>query len=111
MRLWQDGVMVFLAAVGLTAMIWTVVRAALFSAPGRRWALAALLPARDGGEDLEEQIRALQELREAQGIFGRTLLVDCGLNEEGKKLAGILARKYRWVTLCGVEEIGRYLTG
>lgn len=111
MQLWKDGVMVFLAAVGLASMIWTAVRAVLFSAPERRLELAALLPARGGGEELEEQIRALQELRQVQGIFSRTLLVDCGLNEEGKKLAGILARKYRWVTLCGMDEIGRYLTG
>lgn len=111
MQLWQDGVMVFLAAVGLASMIWTVARLVLFSAPERRWELAALLPARGGGEELEEQLRALQGLRETQGVFGRTLLVDCGLNEDGKKLAGILARKYRWVTLCGIDEIGRYLPG
>ena len=111
MRLWQDGVMVFLAAVGLASIIWTAVRAALFSAPERRLELAALLPARGGGEGLEEQLRALQALREAQGVFSRALLVDCGLDEEGKKLAGILARKYRWVTLCGMDEIGRYLSG
>ena len=111
MQLWKDGVMVFLAAVGLASIIWTVVRALLFSAPERRLELAALLPARGGGEELEQQLRALQTLRETQGVFSRTLLVDCGLNEEGKKLAEILTRKYRWATLCGMDEIGRYLTG
>lgn len=111
MRLWQDGVLVFLAAVGLASMIWTLVRVMLFSAPERKWELAAVLPASGNGGELEMQLRTLQELREAQGMFSRTLLVDCGLDEEGKKLAGILARKYRWVTVCGMDEVARYLTG
>ena len=91
--------------------MWTVVRAILFAGGERRKEIAALLPAQGEGEHLEEQLQVLQRLRLEQGVFGRALLVDCGLTEDGRKLAALLARKHRWVSLCGKDEIGRYLEG
>ena len=40
---------------------------------------------------------------------GRKLLVDCGLTEEGLRVARLLARDRRWVAVCAREEIGGYL--
>lgn len=111
MNLWQDGLVALLASIGLASIMWTVVRAVLFAGPEVRREIAALLPAQGDGEHLEEQVRALQRLRQEQEVFGRALLVDCGLTEEGRKLADILVREHRWVTLCGRDEVGRYLTG
>ncbi|MDE7220611.1 MAG: hypothetical protein K2O45_13495 [Oscillospiraceae bacterium] len=111
MNLWQDGVVALLAAVGLASIMWTAVRAVLFAGPEVRREIAALLPVQGDGQHLEEQVRALQRLRQEQGVFGRALLVDCGLTGEGRKLAGILVRKYRWIVLCGKDEVGEYLTG
>lgn len=111
MQLWKDGVMALLASIGLASVLWTVIRALFFAAPPRRTEIAALLPAQGDGAQLEEQIRVLQGLRKEQGIFTRALLVDCGLTEEGRKLAGILVREHRWVSLCGKDEVGEYLTG
>ena len=109
MQLWQDGIVAMLAAIGLASIIWTVVRAALFAGPERRRTVTALLPARGNGEGLEEQLRALQELRREGGAFGRILVVDCGLSAEGRRLAGLLVRDRRWASLCVREEIGQYL--
>ena len=53
----------------------------------------------------------LESLRRERGLSGRALLVDCGLTEEGRKLARLLAGKYRWVILCGREEAADFLTG
>lgn len=111
MQLWQDGLVALLAAIGLASIMWTVVRAILFAGGERRKEIAALLPAQGEGEHLEEQLQVLQRLRLEQGVFGRDLLVDCGLTEDGRKLAALLARKHRWVSLCGKDEIGRYLEG
>ena len=111
MQLWQDGVIAMLAAVGLASMVWTVVKAVLFAGAERRVEIAALVPVRGEGDGLEEQLRFLQRMREEQRVFGRTLVVDCGLSEEGRKLAGILVRKHRWATLCGKDEVGNYLGG
>lgn len=109
MQLWQDGLLAMLAAIGLASIIWTVVRAVLYAGSERRQGAAALLPAAGDGEHLEEQVLALRQLRRDTGMFGRTLLVDCGLTEEGKRLAGILARENRWLSLCSREEVGRFL--
>ena len=111
MNLWQDGLVALLASIGLASIMWTVVRAVLFAGPEARREIAALLPAQGNGEHLEEQIRVLARLRQEQGVFGKALLVDCGLTGEGRKLAELLAREYRWVSLCGKDEVGAYLTG
>lgn len=109
MNLWQDGVMALLASIGLASILWTVVRAVLFSGPEVRREVAALVPVQGDGERLEEQVRDLQRLRQESGAFGRALLVDCGLSEEGRKLAGLLVRDHRWLSLCGRDEIGKYV--
>ena len=109
MQLWQDGIVAMLAAIGLASIIWTLVRAVVFAGPERRREIAALLPVQGDGEHLEEQVRALQMLRQEQGVFGTALLVDCGLSEEGRKRAGILTREHRWVRLCGRAHVGEQL--
>lgn len=111
MQLWQDGLVALLASIGLASIMWTVVRAVLFAGPEVRRELAVLLPAQGDGERLEEQVRALQALRRERLLSGRALLVDCGLTGEGRKLAEALVREYRWVSLCGRDEIGEYLPG
>ena len=111
MQLWQDGVVALLAAIGLASLVWTAVRAILFAGPERRREIGLLLPARGDGEQLEEQLRFLEDLRRERGLSGRTLLVDCGLTEEGRKLADLMTRKYRWVILCRGDEAADFLTG
>lgn len=111
MQLWQDGLVALLASIGLASIMWTVVRAVLYAGPERRKGVVALLPAKDGGEGLEEQVRTLRALRGEQGLYGMVLLVDCGLNEEGRKLAKLLARQDRWVSLCRQDEVAEYLAG
>ena len=110
MNLWQDGIVALLAAVGLASIIWTVVRAIVFAGPERRREIGFLLPAQGDGENLEQQVRQLSRLRYEQGVLGMVLVVDCGLSEEGRKLAKVLSREDRWVSVCKKEEIGSYLS-
>lgn len=112
MRLWQDGLVALFASIGLASMIWTVVRAVLYAGPERRKSgVVALLPAAGGGEGLEEQVKTLRALRGEQELFGMVLLVDCGLTEEGRKLAKLLCRQDRWVSLCRQDEVAEFLAG
>lgn len=111
MRLWQDGVVALLAAVGLASVIWTAVRAVLYAGAERRRGVVALLPAAGGGEGLEEQVKTLRALREERELFGTVLLVDCGLSEEGRALAELLAGADRWVSLCRQDEVADFLSG
>lgn len=109
MRLWQDGLVAALAAVGLASIFWTVVRTILFAPPPQRWRTAVLISAQGDGAYLEDQVRTLERLGRDRGVFGRVLIVDCGLTEEGRRLARLLAREDRGVGLCGPDEVERYL--
>lgn len=109
MQLLQDGLVAMLAAIGLASIMWMVVKAALYAPLERRQGTVALIPAQGDGEGLEGQVRIMERLRREQALVGMVLLVDCGLSEEGARLARLLARDRRWVAVCGREEIGGYL--
>ena len=109
MQLWQDGLIAMLAAVGLASLLWAAARAVLFTGPDRRSTAVAVIPAAGDGADLEGQVRALDQLRRERGTFRRILLVDCGLSEEGRRLAALLAADGRQVALCREADIGKYL--
>lgn len=112
MNLWQDGLLALLAAIGLASILWVIAQAVLFAgSERRRGEIVALLPALGDGEGLEEQVKILRSLRNRQAPFGRVMLVDCGLSEEGRRLARLLAREDRWVTLCGQNEVSKFLSG
>lgn len=110
MQLWQDALVAFLAAIGLSSLLWMTVRAVLSAPVPHRQDGVLLLPARGDGQDLEAEVRALRRLRYEQGVFGTLLLVDCGLTEEGQKLCVLLAREDRWTKLCEKSDIETYLT-
>ena len=109
MRLWQDGIIAFLASIGTASILWGIARLILF-APPRRQDAVALICARGNGGDLEAQVRALTLLRNEQGMVGEILLVDCGLSEEGRTLCRLLSREHRRVSLVAPDDIPTYLT-
>lgn len=90
MEMLRDGVLAFLAAVGMTALTWMgaglVFHTGRPSIPG----LLLVLPLRGEAPALEEDVR---ELRRLQGRLpgAKIVLADCGLNEESRDLAQYLA--------------------
>ncbi|MBR2131120.1 MAG: hypothetical protein IJ955_01045 [Oscillospiraceae bacterium] len=108
MRLWQDGIIALLAAIGFASILWGIIRAFL-SLPIQRQDTLALICARGDGETLEEQIRTLILLRRERGIVGEILLIDCGLTEEGKKLCQLLQKRNCCVSLCRIDDIQKYI--
>lgn len=109
MQLWQDGLVAALAAVGVFSLLWAFTQV-VFSVkhPVRKSALV-VIPVRGDGGDLQEQVYALTGFGRDQGVIGRILVVDCGLDEEGQKLCRILARENRWVTLCRPDQVADYI--
>ena len=110
MQLWQDGLIAMLAAIGVASLMWAAVKAVLYPGAPRRQNIVALVTAQGDGEQMEQQVRTLRRIRQEQRLFGSILLVDCGLNEEGKKISRLLERQDRWVTLCTADEISRYIS-
>lgn len=109
MRLWQDGVIALLAAIGLASIFWALIRSIFFRRVTAHGTLV-LICARFDGEGLEQQVRELVLLRRERGLVSAILLVDCGLSEEGKRLCSILARTERSVILCRSDEVTKYIT-
>jgi len=106
MTLLQDGVIAFLAAVGLTALVWLIV--GLFPHLKRPKADALLLvPARDDTA-LEYSVHELEELRLQINRAAPILIVDCGMGEENRKIAELLIGEEEGVMLTTPEEVKNY---
>ena len=106
MKLMGDGLIAFLAAVGVSTILWLLAETLL-----RRHSPVAeavlVLPVRGDGATLERALHLTMEQR----ATGETpiLLADCGLDETGLRLAQSLTQRYRRVQLCPAEELENYL--
>lgn len=106
MKLMGDGLIAFLAAVGVSTILWLLAETLL-----RRHSPVAeavlVLPVRGDGATLERALHLAMEQR----ATGETpiLLADCGLDETGLRLAQSLTQRYSRVQLCPAEELENYL--
>ena len=96
-----------LAAAGLLAAVWLV--CAKYLLPIRTKDAFLVLAARGRGEALEQQCRAYLLLKNA-GILQRPLLiVDLGLDTEGRCLAQLLKGMDGQISVCRAQELCRIL--
>ena len=106
MELMGDGLIAFLAAVGVSTILWLLAETLL-----RRHSPVAqavlVLPVRGDGATLERALHLTMEQR----ATGETpiLLADCGLDETGLLLAQSLTQRYSRVQLFLEEELENYL--
>lgn len=61
------------------------------------------------GDGLEQRVRSLMWLQSCGLLRCRPILVDCGLDEEGRAIAARLAERYPGLTLCARRELERRL--
>ena len=108
-QLWQDGLVAALAAVGVFGLLWAFTRVVFAIRYPLRKSALVVIPVRGDGSGLQEQVYALTGFGRDEGVIGRILVVDCGLDEEGQKLCRILARENRWVTLCRPEQVAEHI--
>ena len=84
MEIWQDGVLAGLAAIGLTAILW-LLAGLVFRRRERAPEAVYLVALRGGAEQLDMTLRALENVRRLP-----VLLVDCGLDETGRRRTELL---------------------
>lgn len=95
----QDGVLAFLAAVGLSTLVW-MLGGWLFRRERPELAeLRLLLPLRGDAEALEAQMRALRQMQ-SQLPGAQIVLLDCGLTERARSMADYLTRREAGAALC-----------
>ena len=94
MAIFLDGVIAFLAAVGLTALLW-LLAGALTRRKEMPLPAAVVLPVSGGAEDMEAAVRLARAAARQLGETTPVLLADCGLNEEGRHRARLLEKSGR----------------
>ena len=103
MTLLQDGLIAFLSAVGLTALVWLVAGAVLHTGRPIVPGLLLVLPLRGEALAMEADVRELRRLP-SRLPGARMVLVDCGLTEDARGLAQYLADREKRGELVDAAE-------
>lgn len=106
MRLLEDGIIAALAAVGLVTLLFLLISALV--RPRVRDMLGAVAVVPCGAEDgkkLEYTVRALERARYEYGGFQRIVILDCGMDEDARKIAALLCRDNFDVILRSREQL------
>ncbi len=103
MMLLQDGCIAFLAAVGLTTVVWLAAGAIFHAGRPAIPGLLLVLPLRDEALAMESDVR---ELRRVQGQLpgAKIILADCGLTPDARGLAQYLAGREKNAALVDGRE-------
>lgn len=106
MTLLADTVIALLAAVGLAAVVYLVVHAAC-----RRKELCSpvylILPVSERTKEMEQSVAELQLLRRQYGGAAKAVMLDCGMEEEQRRMARILQREDPLLLLLEEETLLR----
>lgn len=103
MRAFLEISLSFLAVLGLMTIGWLLFGHLLRPTGGGR--ACVIVPAHGDGAGLEQAVTGLLWLRGGGLLTAPVLLVDCGLNAEGKALAAALCLREPEIGLCPVEEL------
>ena len=103
MNIFCDGVIAFLAAVGLSALIWSVAGLLLRRTPPPLSGVTLVLSLRGEGVTMEADVRELERLRRTLP-GSRLVLQDCGLSREALALARYLALRSEGAQLISAED-------
>ena len=104
MEILADALLAMLAAIG----IWTLGRMALdrlFAADAKGSYIWIVVRAAGDGGGLEQTVRSLTRRRPGPDV----VLMDCGLNEQGRTLAERLTKQEPHVSLCPWEGLGVWM--
>ncbi len=100
-------VMAALAAVGVLALAWHLYGKLLV--PVGPEPVFAVVPAAGDGAGLEQTVRGLLWLRGDDLIDYVVVIADCGLDEEGRRMAEVLCRGSGQVRLCAAAQVEQIL--
>ena len=103
-----NGVLAFLAAVGIAALVWLGTGGLLRRRPPEVPAVL-VLPACGGAEALEGWVRTLLEVRAQLGRSAEITVVDCGLTAEGARRVQLLAQRFDKIMVLDRDELDRII--
>ena len=104
MVLFQDGLLAFFSAVGMTTVVWLLAGALLRAGRPAIPGLLLVLPLRGEALAMEADVLELRRLR--QRLPGaRIVLADCGMSADARALAAYLADREEDMALTEGPEI------
>lgn len=103
-----NSVLAFLAAVGITALVW-LLAGALLRGKRENIPVTLVLPACGGAEALEGWVRSVREVQTQLGRSASVAVVDCGLTREGRHRAELLASRFNRIIVLSPEELGKII--
>ena len=106
MRAVLEVVLSLLAVFGLLGLGWLLLGHILAPVGGR---FCAVIPGSGDGGALEQSVNGLLWLRGGNLVKCPLVIVDCGLNAQGKALAAALTLREPGITMCLAEELPRHL--
>ena len=109
MSILTDGIIAFLAAVGVTTLIW-LLAGFLLSRREPSFEAAIVLPLRGGGEQMDYAVYTACHLRERLGRYTPVVLLDCGLGDKGRQRAEFLAENNNCVTVLTPSQLQEHIT-
>ena len=104
MVLFQDGLLAFFSAVGVTTMVWLLAGALLQAGRPAVPGLLLVLPLRGEALAMESDLRELRRLRHRLP-GAQILLADCGMSADARALAAYMADRTEGVILTEGPEI------
>ena len=108
MRYFIETLGVLLAGAGLFIFGWLLL-GRLLAPIGTKGPIWAVLPASGDGQNLEHDLRGLLWLRQSGMACLRVVIADCGLNDQGRKLAALLSRREEDVTVCPADRVSELI--
>ena len=104
MMLFQDGLLAFFSAVGVTTVVWLVAGALLHAGRPTVPGLLLVLPLRGQALAMEADVRELKRLCHRRP-GARIVLADCGMSEDARSLAEYMAGRTENITLAEGDRL------
>lgn len=98
-----------LAAVGLAFIVWLITVRRLLPLSDKYGIVFTVVRGVGSGDGLEQRVRELLWLRRWNLLRGNILVVDCGLNEDGRALARLLCANTDEVLLCDQAQFSEMI--
>ena len=93
MALFRDSLIALLAAMGLITVFFLAVKALFGKEKELASAVYLVLPVSEKTKDMEWAVNVLQRFRREYGGAANAVVLDCGMDEEQRRMARILQRE------------------
>ena len=105
MALLRDSLIALLAATGMVTVLSLALRAVFGGARELCSPVSLVLPVGEKTKDMERAVSMLQHFRRQYGGAARVVVIDCGMDEEQRRMARILQKEDPLLLVWQAQEL------